>query len=191
MEKGTIIVLNGVSSSGKSSLAKEIVSSLPSFFVFSIDDFDTVIEKMENREQQKLIPVETEYFYHQNAAMFSDQGISLVLDQMLHDEFTLQSFYQTLKAYPVVMIGVHCGKQELQRRELERANRRIGQAIEQLRFVHRQEVYDVEVDTSTNTLEECARQIVNRVQNKEPYFGFHQSLKYFEFSQKNVKIIEK
>ena len=57
MEKGMIIVLNGVSSSGKSTLAKEITKLRPDFFAFSIDDYDLVIEKMEDRENQHLIPI--------------------------------------------------------------------------------------------------------------------------------------
>jgi chloramphenicol 3-O phosphotransferase len=57
VDKGTIIVLNGVSSSGKSSLAKELTKLLTDFFAFSIDDFDLVIEKMEDRDGQRLIPI--------------------------------------------------------------------------------------------------------------------------------------
>ena len=63
MYKGTAILLNGVSSSGKSSLAKEIIKHFPDFFHLSIDDFDMVIDKMEDRLLDRLIPVPTEYFF--------------------------------------------------------------------------------------------------------------------------------
>lgn len=85
MEKGLLIILNGVSSSGKSSLAKELTKLLPNFFSFSIDDYDIVIEKMEDRENNRLIPIETEYFYYKNVAMFADKGVNLILDQIIHD----------------------------------------------------------------------------------------------------------
>ncbi|MGA9226013.1 MAG: hypothetical protein WB217_06725 [Mesobacillus sp.] len=38
MNKGKIILLNGVSSSGKSSLSKELVKLMPDYFHLSIDD---------------------------------------------------------------------------------------------------------------------------------------------------------
>lgn len=64
MNTGTAIFLNGVSSSGKSSLAKEMIKHFPDFFHLSIDDFDLMIEKMEDRASERLIPVPTEYFFH-------------------------------------------------------------------------------------------------------------------------------
>lgn len=59
MTRGTIIALNGVSSSGKTTLARELVKQLPEYFHFSLDDFDLVIQKMEDREKGRLIPVAT------------------------------------------------------------------------------------------------------------------------------------
>jgi chloramphenicol 3-O phosphotransferase len=76
VEKGTIIVLNGVSSSGKSSLAKELTKFLPNFFAFSIDDFDIVIEKMEDRVVERLIPIETEYFFIKMLLCFQTEELT-------------------------------------------------------------------------------------------------------------------
>lgn len=73
MNKGKIILLNGVSSSGKTTLSKELVKNAVDYFHLSIDDFDIIIERMENRENNKLIPVPTEYFFHRTIAMFSDR----------------------------------------------------------------------------------------------------------------------
>ncbi|MGD7043122.1 chloramphenicol phosphotransferase CPT family protein [Jeotgalibacillus proteolyticus] len=182
MEKGMIIVLNGVSSSGKSTLAKEITKLLPDFFAFSVDDYDLVIEKMEDRDNERLIPVETEYFYYRNVAMFSDRGINLILDQILHDPLTLKNFYSALNNYPIFFVGVHCPVDELKRREQYREDRRIGQAISQLNFVHQQEFYDVEINTSTNSMIECAKEIVDRLESITPLVGFKKSLEKFESS---------
>jgi len=77
MTKGLITVLNGVSSSGKSTLVKELVHELPDFFHLSIDDFDSVIDKMEDRRGERLIPVPTEYFFHRTIQMCSDKGNKL------------------------------------------------------------------------------------------------------------------
>lgn len=187
MEKGMIIVLNGVSSSGKSTLAKEITKLLPEFFAFSVDDYDLVIEKMEDRENERLIPIETEYFYYKNVAMFSDRGVNLILDQILHDPITLQSFYETLKSYPILLVGVHCPVEELKRREELRGDRRIGQAISQLSFVHKQEIYDIEVNTYAKSMMENAKEIVDCLESDTPLLGFEKSLEQFEYSRSCIK----
>ena len=69
MKKGKLILLNGVSSSGKTTIAKELLKHLPDYFYCGLDNFDLLIEQMEEREIRHLIPVETEYFFpphHQN-----------------------------------------------------------------------------------------------------------------------------
>ncbi|PGL70125.1 AAA family ATPase [Bacillus sp. AFS055030] len=187
MEKGTIIVLNGVSSSGKSTLAKELTKLLPNFFAFSIDDYDLVIDKMEERGRQRLIPIETEYFYYKNVALFADRGVNLILDQILHDHTTLQIFYENLKSYPILLVGVHCQKDELNRREQSRGDRKIGLAISQLTFVHKNEIYDVEVNTYTKTMHECAKDIKDRLNSSTPLNGFKKSYEKFQFVQSKDK----
>ncbi|WNB90887.1 phosphotransferase-like protein [Bacillus sp. NEB1478] len=164
MSKGRIILLNGVSSSGKSTLSKKLVEKLPDYFHLSIDDFDRVIEMMENRDQNKLIPVPTEYFFHRTVAMFSDKGINLVVDQVMHDQFSLEDCLETLNEYPVFIVGVHCPLEELERREGVRGDRTIGQAKNQLKFVHQQnERYDINVDTYHDGIEACVDKIVERL----------------------------
>lgn len=160
MTKGKIILLNGVSSSGKSTLAQEIIRLMPDYFHMSIDDFDLFIEKMENREQAHLIPVETEYFFHRTIAIFSDRGVNVVVDHILHDSFTREDCLKVLQGYPTVFVGVHCPLEELERRELIRGDRHIGLARKQLEFVHRGEVYDIEVNTYLESVSHNAKNII-------------------------------
>jgi chloramphenicol 3-O phosphotransferase len=161
MKKGNIILLNGVSSSGKSTLCKELVKLLPNYFHFSIDDFDIVIEKMEDRENERLIPIETEYFFHRSIAMFSDRGVNLIIDQILHNTFTTEDCFKALHDYPVLFVGVHCPLEELERREQARGDRTIGQAKHQLQYVHKNEIYDIEVNTFKENMESCAKRIAD------------------------------
>lgn len=96
-----------------------------------------------------LIPVPTEHFFHRNIAMFSDKGVNLVVDKILHNEDTTKDCYEILNDYPVLFVGVHCPLTELEKREKDRGDRTIGQAKAQLNYVNQQgEVYDIEVDTS-------------------------------------------
>lgn len=166
MRRGNIIFLNGVSSSGKTTLAKQLIKRLPDYFHYSIDDFDVVIERMEDRDNGRLIPVETEYFFHRTIAMFSDKGVNLIVDHVIHDELTRADCKAILSGYPILFVGVHCPTPELERREKERGDRKIGLSKSQLDFVHKEETYDIEVDTFTNGLERCVERIVERVLEK-------------------------
>jgi chloramphenicol 3-O phosphotransferase len=173
MEKGKIIFLNGVSSSGKSTLSKGLVKKLPDYFHFSLDDFDCIIEKMEDREREHLIPVPTEYFYHRAISMFSDKGVNLILDHILHDEFTTKDCFEVLRDYPILFVGVHCPLEELERREEARGDRILGQARSQLQFVHQQnESYDIEVDTFNESLEVCSDRIIELLANINEQTGW-------------------
>lgn len=171
--KGKIIFLNGVSSAGKSTLSKGIVKLLPNYFHFSVDDFDIIIDRMEERGTDRLIPVPTETFFHRAIAMFSDQGVNLVVDHVLHDVETITDAYETLSNYPLYFVGVHCPLEELERRELLRGDRRIGQARLQLQFVHRQsETYNIEVNTFKYRTEKNAKAIADFVTVNEATLGF-------------------
>ena len=183
MNKGKMIFLNGVSSSGKSSLSKELVKLLPDYFHISIDEYDEIIEKMEDRKNERLIPVPTEHFFHFNLAMFLDKGVNLVVDHILHDEDTFKNFVEILEKYPVVFVGVHCSPEELERRELARGDRCIGQAVKQLNFVHQQnEVYDIEVDTHSMSLEEAARTIAEKVNEIQGSAGWRATVESYKLS---------
>ncbi|WP_409291715.1 chloramphenicol phosphotransferase CPT family protein [Peribacillus sp. SCS-37] len=159
MNRGSIILLNGTSSSGKSALARELITLLPDFFHFSIDGFDTFIERMEDRPGNRLIPVDTEVFYHRTAAMFSDQGVNIILDEVLHNNAVKADFRSTLDSFPIFYAGLHCPLKELARREEERGDRRTGLAAEQFPHIHKDLRYDIEVDTEKSTPEDCALEI--------------------------------
>jgi chloramphenicol 3-O phosphotransferase len=175
MSRGTIIFLNGVSSSGKSTLAKELVKILPDYYHMSIDDFDTFIDRMEDRENNHLIPVETEYFFHRTIAMFSDRGVNLVVDHILHDDFTREDCLKILADYPVLFVGVHCPIEEVERRENERGDRNIGQAKNQLEFVHKAEIYDLEVNTFLENAKDNSSKIINALNNSVHLNGWFQT----------------
>lgn len=160
MRKGKIILLNGVSSSGKSTLSKELMKQMGDFFHLSIDDYDGFIVKAEDRKHGHLIPVPTESFYHRTVAMFSDFGQNVVADQILHDSATAEDCLEVLKDYPVFFVGVHCPLSVLEQREKERGDRPAGLAKKQIEETHRlQHLYHLEVDTQSSSIPECAAKI--------------------------------
>ena len=163
MGTGVVVLLNGVSSSGKSSVAKEFVKLRPDFFHLSVDDFADWVNGMEDAQQGRVIPVETEHYFHRVIAMFSDSGVNVVVDHILDSVTTAKDCCKVLRDYPVLLVGVHCPVEELDRREAARRDRQPGQARGQLAFVHRREIYDVEVDTCREDATACAARISEAV----------------------------
>jgi chloramphenicol 3-O phosphotransferase len=157
---GQIILLNGVSSSGKSTLARILVEQLPGFFPLAIDDFDLLIERMEDRPNQRLIPLETERLFHLTIVLFASQGVNLVVDTVLHDPSVRDHCREVLGDFAVLFVGVHCPAAELVRREQARGDRESGLACRQLAAVHKDEPYAVEVDTFQQSSAACAEKII-------------------------------
>jgi len=166
MNKGQIILLNGVSSSGKTTLAKALFKKLPDYFYIGLDNFDNFIDSMEDRKNKRLIPVETEYFFHRNIAMFSDEEVNLIVDHVLSDEFTKNDFFEVFSDYLVIYVGVYCPLEELIKRENERGDRPKGLAEKQYEFVHKGIDYDVEVNTFYESIDECVSKILDTLPYK-------------------------
>lgn len=133
---------------------------------------------------ERLIPVPTEYFFHRSIAMFSDKGINLIVDHVLHDRFTAADCFDTLENYNVLFVGVHCPIEELQRREIARGDRSVGQAISQLNYVHKNEIYDVEVDTFTETIQSCAERITEHLRSDRCKSAWLQTINGYRSSSK-------
>lgn len=155
-----IIFLNGVSSSGKTTLARRLLQDLPEYFHCSVDDFDLLIERMEDRDNKRLIPVATELFFHRTVAMFADHEVNLIVDHVLHTEAVERDCLQVLQGYPVLFVGVHCPLAELERRERERGDRSVGLAKAQLEYVHTNDRYDVEVNSVSDSIDTAAQRII-------------------------------
>jgi chloramphenicol 3-O phosphotransferase len=157
---GQIILLNGTSSSGKSSIARELLPMLDrSYYYLPVDAFNSM------RHQRPMTPDELEAVlqrlaggYHRAVAGMALAGNDVVLDHVLRKRSWLRECVDLFPA-DVVFVGVRCPLPELQRRELERGDRPVGKAESHYALVHRDAVYDVEVDTSVSSPRECAEQI--------------------------------
>ncbi len=165
MEKGKIIILNGVSSAGKTSLSRAIQRKLPEpYFWLSNDSFcDMVPETFWDTDQP-----EAEYqalsLLGKTVKLFSDNGKNVIVDTVMiteqkHDLF--KEYVDLLWGYPVSFVHVTCPLHELQHRERERGDRSIGQAEGQLTMLNPQDGYDLTVDTHENSIDQCADQVID------------------------------
>ncbi len=97
------------------------------------------------------------------------------MDDVLEDEPPWQDcLLELFEGIDVFFVGVHCPLSELEKREKERKNRRAGMARKQFDQVHSKAIYDIEVDTSLLSSEECADRILGYLQKPRQPTAFEQ-----------------
>jgi len=170
MEKGEIIFLNGVSSCGKTTLAKSLQEKLTEPYCWlSIDNFlDTIHEKFRNSEYRTSAR-QTLRAMHHTIKLFSDMGLNVIVDHVLEKQEWLDECVGILHEYPVLFVHVTCPLEELRRREKERGDRHIGLAEGQLSKLSPKDTYDITVDT---TNEGCAAEIIEALNHPEKCTAF-------------------
>ena len=180
MEKGKIIILNGTSSAGKSTLARVLQDRVPeAFFVITGDDY------MEMLGRSKYVDISDEAYIQFNlvecytAKALSDIGMNLIMDTLFlkgetekEERVGLNEWVKLLHDYPVLFVHVSCPPEELRRREKERGDRDIGQGESQISRLNPQDTYDIAVDNYVNTNEECADKIIELLNNPEMFTAF-------------------
>lgn len=100
-------------------------------------------------------------------------GENVVVDHILlnnerlksdNGEGTFQDFKKQLEEYEVLYVHVICPIEELRKREAERGDREIGNAEGQIPYLEPQEGYDITIDTSNASINECANKILELVE---------------------------
>ncbi len=161
LRTGQVIFLNGTSSSGKSSVAEELLLVLDRpFFHMSVDAINQMRARQRTLElgpdALAAVLARTRAGFHRAVAGMAQAGNDLVVDYVLSEQWRLLDCLTVLDGLDVVFVGVRCSGRELARREQARGDREPGQAAAQLRQVHSYGSYDIECDTTTATPRECA-----------------------------------
>jgi chloramphenicol 3-O phosphotransferase len=162
--RGQIIFLNGTSSSGKSSIAEELLLMLdPPHFHMSVDAINSMRAKQKTRElddaELTAVLARTRAGFHRAVAGMAEAGNDVIADHVLSEPWRLRDCLEVMARYRVVFVGVRCSPAELDRRERERGDRPPGVALAQRAQVHAHGLYDVECDTTTASSYDCAVRI--------------------------------
>lgn len=180
MKPGTIIVLNGTSSSGKTTLVKALQAALPEPFLDA--GLDRFIWMMPRRYLNRplwddVLGLATQAgqtghqlisSMHQAIAAISRSGSHVIADHVLVEPDWVQECAELFSDLPAYLIGVRCPLGVLIQREQERQDRTLGQAAAQFNLVHRHELYDLEVDTSVDVPEVCVQKVISLLAEKRP-----------------------
>jgi len=97
--------------------------------------------------------------YRATAAMAAD-GNRVILDDVIYDKRVLVLAALALFDTPTLFVGVRCPVETAIKRELQRGDRALGGAAAFDPLVHDPGIYDLEVDTSVQGPDECARVIL-------------------------------
>lgn len=172
-----VIVLNGGSSAGTSTLARALQETLPRpWLTFGVDTFIAALPPalMTSPDGLVLAPDGTVSvgpafralqtgWLHGIAAM-ARAGTGIILDEVFLDGGAGQDRWRrALDGLSVLWVGVHCDADTATARELARGDRVVGMAATQAALVHRGVRYDVEVDTGVSDAGVCARGVAAHV----------------------------
>lgn len=153
MANGKIILLNGATSSGKSSIALALQSQLNEpFWHFSIDHLRDAGVLPLDRIRSGEFPwsEQREAFFdgfHRSLPAFAGAGNNLIVEHIVETPEWMEKLVTLLDGFDVFFVGVHCPLNELERREATRGDRPVGDARRDFEMVHRHTVYDLELNS--------------------------------------------
>jgi chloramphenicol 3-O phosphotransferase len=168
-----VIVLNGGSSSGKTSIARCLQALLPDpWLAFSVDDLVDAMPPSDTgitfAADGAVSVGETftalEAAWRTGIAAMARAGANVIVDDVfLGGAGSQRRWQKPLEGLSVLWVGVRCAAETAARRERDRGDRPPGMAASQAETVHKDVAYDVEVDTTHTSAADCARMIVGSV----------------------------
>lgn len=194
-EPGHIVILNGPPRSGKSSIAKAIQTTFDGVWMnLGVDSFMQMTPERyqpgiglrpggERPDLESFVVVMYRALYKAIAA-HSRLGLNVVVDVGHHDAYSiprriLPNCARILTGLPVWFVGVRCPIETIMERRI--ATWQVGYAPDGSvpkpvdlwqQAVHVPGIYDLEVDTSMLTPEQCAELIRKRLQHGPPPTAF-------------------
>jgi chloramphenicol 3-O phosphotransferase len=184
-----VVVLNGGSSSGKSSIARYLQRLLgPTSLTLGVDDLIRAlpggdkVDDLDVSPKDRDKPMTTgsidfgpdgsvavnddfrraEAAWNMGLAAIGRCGTGLIIDEVfLGGNSSQERLARVLSGLPVVWIGVRCDPEVAEARERDRTDRVTGMARLQAEAVHEGVIYDMVVDTTTCDAAACAQAIAS------------------------------
>ncbi len=159
MKPGKVVILNGPSSSGKTtvSLATRDLHG-PACSVVSIDQFYQSVNPARDNNWELFYTL-TQVLLD-SASSFAKHGFDVVVDTVFERRDCFEACLQSFTGVETRLVGLTAPLEILSARERRRGNRRPGLAREQSVRVHEGFVYDLMLDTSELPVDECAAEIL-------------------------------
>ncbi len=166
MEKGRIVFLNGVTSSGKTSIVEAIQEREDVFFyVVANDLFQEMVGERFLRENYWKYLSEIIIMMYHTAKLYSDMGKNVLIDGILVERDEIKPHYQQLleilKENPLDIVEIYCPLDICKKRNRMRGDRYETQSDEQQELMAKNIAYRLRVDTSLHSPDACADMIID------------------------------
>lgn len=165
MKKGRIIFLNGVTSSGKTSIVEALQNRDDAYFyVVANDLFQEMVGERFLRENYWLHLSKVILLMYHTAKLYSDMGHDVLIDGILVEQPEIKPHYRQLldilSDNPLFIVEVACPLEVCRARNIARGDRYETQSDEQAAIMAEGIQYAIRVHTDQHTPEECAEQII-------------------------------
>ncbi|GIJ43745.1 hypothetical protein Val02_06310 [Virgisporangium aliadipatigenens] len=173
-------MLNGASSSGKSTLAVALRAALDEPFLHVSSDQFVAAGMLPNRREDggpfdwwhQLRP---RFFagFHRCLPALATAGNDLIVEHIIEFRAWRHELAVLLAGLDVFLVGVHCAPDELDRRERARGDRRIGEGRGHVEVngIHTFGSYDHDVDTSQGIGADLVDSILTAWRHQTPHTG--------------------
>ncbi|MEO8551176.1 MAG: AAA family ATPase [Kofleriaceae bacterium] len=152
---GTIVVLNGPSSVGKTTLARAVRDTLgPTAVALAVDDFFAFVHPDAAPSWSLFDTLTTALFA--SASTFARRGFDVIVDTVFEKRESLA----TAISHGARLVALTCPLDVLEQRERERGDREIGQARAQYQRVFQHATYELTLDTAKQSVDECVERVI-------------------------------
>lgn len=184
MNPGKVIIINGGSSAGKTSMSLDFqeINHEP-YFLLGIDvywftmprkeidlerctpDFYTWCEEEtpDGLKYFRILPGEmlNELMLarYNSMAAYLQRGLNVIADEVFWSKEWLLESLRVFRNYTCYFVGIVCEDAELSRREIQRGDRYLGWARGSQIYAHKDAIYDLKIDNTHKSPVECAREI--------------------------------
>jgi chloramphenicol 3-O phosphotransferase len=152
MASGRIVLLNGPSSAGKTTLTQAVARRMPTpWLVLPVDLFHQIRTRPDARLSQRQwddVFHRTRAAYHRALVGAAACGCDVLADHVLNEPWRLDDLLGQRVGLDELLVHVTCSPKELRRRERARGEREPGTAAAQQRQVFQHGDCDLTVDTT-------------------------------------------
>ena len=109
---------------------------------------------------------------HRCVPALASAGNNVIFDHIIEMEQWLHDLVRLLADFDVFFVGLHCSIEELERREIQRGDRRTGEARADLPIAHSFGTYDLELN-SEKPAEENAKILIEEWEKRTHSSAFN------------------
>ena len=181
-----IIVLNGTSSAGKTTLAKAlqdvlatpylligidtVVFALPRRYVGELWTRELCRYEYDGDRIARIVPLPRYHALvrglHASVASLAGAGLDVIMDHCLVERAWADDLLAAFAGLDVLRVGVACPLAVVEERERSRGDRTLGWASAHFDVIHRYLPYDLIVDTSRDDPSGCAEAVAAELARK-------------------------